>query len=172
MTGIHRQPRWSVVMWSSTVCAALLQLMLASCERSDRPEAEDVEGAVQEAGRAVEKAGERLKEEAKDARAKGQAELDDAGDAIDERTDRLGDRLGDTKAEFVATARQRLTVMEGELARLEADAHTKGQEVGADLRDDKATLEAELRRMEEESEQAWVDGKDRFADMLGKLEKK
>ncbi len=153
-------------MWSSTLCAALLQLVLASCERSDRPESGDVRGAVKEAGEAIEHAGERVKEEAAEARAKGERELNRGDDDV------KADELGNTKAEFVATARQRLSSLQSELDRLETDARAKGKEIHAELRDEKAKLDAELQRMESASEEAWADGKQRFADMLGKLEKK
>jgi DNA repair exonuclease SbcCD ATPase subunit len=134
-----RRPRWSLVAWAGTVCAGLLQLGLASCQRSDRPEAEDVRAAAEQAEDAVERA---------------------------------GDRLGDTKAEFVATAKQRLAQIDGKLDQLETDASAEGQEKREELRQEKAELTAELDRIENASEDTWASSKQRFADGLGKLEKK
>jgi hypothetical protein len=139
MHGIMRQPRWSLVAWAGTAFAALLQLGLASCDRSDRPEAEDVRVAADKAEEAIEK---------------------------------VGDRLGDTKAEFVASGKQRLAEIDAKLEQLETDASAKGLEKREDLRREKAELTTELDAIEKQSEDTWANSKQRFADGLGKLEKK
>lgn len=75
-----------------------------------------------------------------------------------------------TRAEFVAASRRRLEQMERELQQLEGCSRERGKELRAEIREEKRRLDTELERMDRESEEAWSQMKEGFADALGRLE--
>lgn len=75
-----------------------------------------------------------------------------------------------TRAEYIAASRRRLDEMESELQHLEARGKERGKELRKEIREEKRRLDADLARMDAESDEAWSQMKDGFADALERLE--
>jgi hypothetical protein len=75
-----------------------------------------------------------------------------------------------TRADFVAASRSRLAELERELQELETRSRQRGKDLRTEIRKEKRQLDADLERMDRESEEAWSQMKQGFADALGRLE--
>jgi hypothetical protein len=75
-----------------------------------------------------------------------------------------------SKQEFVAASKRRLEQLERELEQLEARSKERGKQMRAEIREEKRRLDTELDRLDAQSEAAWSDMKQGFANALEKLE--
>lgn len=75
-----------------------------------------------------------------------------------------------TRAEYIAASRRRLDEMESELQQLETRSKERGKELRKEIREEKRRLDAELARMDAQTDEAWSQMKDGFADALERLE--
>lgn len=74
-----------------------------------------------------------------------------------------------TRAEYVAASRRRLDDMERELQQLETRSRERGTELRGEIREEKRRLDRVLDQMDKESDQAWIQMKEGFADALERL---
>jgi hypothetical protein len=97
-----------------------------------------------------------------------------AGKAVPPTDSGVGERpdAPRTKREFVEAARRRLDQLQGELVQLEARSKERGKQLRGEIRAEKQRLDTELDQLDQQSEEAWIDTKQGFADALEKLEGK
>ena len=81
-----------------------------------------------------------------------------------------GEAIPHERSEFVAAAHRRLDEIDRELQQLDQRSRERGQQLRADMRDEKQRLELDLQRLEKETGEAWTETKAGFADALERLE--
>lgn len=87
-----------------------------------------------------------------------------------EREDEPTAQAPKTRDEYIAASRRRLDEMERELQQLETRSKERGKELRKEIREEKRKLDADLARMSEQTDEAWTQMKDGFADALERLE--
>lgn len=141
---------------------ALAALCLLGCERADR-----TEGPAQPKTDRAAPAGTKA-EPSTDAKAPGAVGSPQANHR--EPTAQAPAQAPTTRAEYIAASRLRLDEMERELQQLETRSKERGKDLRKEIREEKRQLDADLTRMSEETDEAWTQMKDGFADALERLE--
>jgi hypothetical protein len=160
------------------LAVALAALCVAGCERTDRNERTDRADVNDAAEPGPSRAGQPVAVDAESREIAEQGGRDPEaspnapGVVSPASPNDLVDRAREARSEFVAAARRRLDQVERELQQAEQRSRERGTELRGELREEKRRLDADLERMGEETEDAWSQMKDGFADALDRFETK
>lgn len=142
MTGIMRKPRWTVMMWCSTLLVGALQLGLTSCTRTDAPREEP----AHEGDRAVERAGDRTQRDEATPEAKSEfvVKTRERLDKIDRELDRIEDDASAKGREAREDLREEKRQLATKLDELEKDSEQAWTNSKTRLADELGKLENKI----------------------------